>query len=826
MNLPATWRRTIITSKHISMIRNYFTIAIRNINKHLGFSAINIAGLTLGLTACILIGLFVWDEKQYDRFIPEHDQVFRLYDERTTPEGTTHVTPTPPMFATTLKQDFPETEKTARILMTQLKELFETPGKQTYEENGIITETSFFQLFPLKLKFGSYNKALDNPTSIILSEELAERFFGNQNPVGKTISMNKQPFQVTAVLANQRAKFHLKINYALPIASTGIEAKRMESWNWQQFFTYVKLKKGTDVQLVQKKFQDFVKAKIHPRTKEAGFTILPYFQPLDKIHLYSADFKMDIAIRGNILYVKGLSAIAIFILVIACFNFINLATAKSLQRAKEVGVRKSIGANRKQLLFQFTSETMLLTLLSMIVSIGIVLLVLPALNHFTGKDIQFNLLSNPLLLILLLIAALVIGIFAGFYPALVLSGFKPISVLKTSISSGSKPGKVDWLRHALVVVQFGLSALLIVSAMVVYLQVRYLHNKDLGFNKEEIMFFPMQGDRMFKEYEAFKNELLSASGVSSVSIGYGFPGDIFAGDEIVVPRNGQRETHGATHLMADYDYLKTLNLRLVAGRDFSKSISTDKDAAFIINETAVRELGFGDPQKAIGQRLLWHTWDAKDPDSMKDGRVIGVVKDFNYKSLYDKMEVAVIQIYPRAYWKVAVKLKTANLKTAINQVEQAWNKFSPEYPIQYKFMDDNFQQMYVSEEKLLTLVWAFTAIAIFVGCLGLFGLATYAAQRRIKEIGIRKVLGASVNGLVFLLSKEFLRLVLIALLIASPIAWYFMNNWLQDFAYRINIRWWVFGAAAMVAIAIAMLTVSFQAIKAAIANPVKSLRSE
>jgi len=331
---------------------------------------------------------------------------------------------------------------------------------------------------------------------------------------------------------------------------------------------------------------------------------------------------------------------------------------------------------------------------------------------------------------------------------------------------------------------------------------------------------------MFKEYEAFKNELQSASGVSSVSIGYGFPGDIFAGDEIVVPRNGQRETHGATHLMVDYDYLKTLNLRLVAGRDFSKSISTDKDAAFIINETAVRELGFGDPQKAIGQRLLWHTWDAKDPDSMKDGRVIGVVKDFNYKSLYDKMEVAIIQIYPPAYWKVAVKLKTANLQSAINQVKQAWNKFSPEFPIQYKFMDENFQQMYLSEEKLLTLVWTFTAIAIFVGCLGLFGLATYAAQRRIKEIGIRKVLGASVNGLVFLLSKEFLRLVIIALLIASPIAWFFMNNWLQDFAYRINIRWWVFGAAALVAITIAMLTVSFQAIKAAIANPVKSLRSE
>ncbi len=808
------------------MLKNYLKISIRNIMRHPGFSAINIAGLTFGITACLLIGLFVWDEKQYDQFIPGNDLIYRVYDERNSPEGTSKVTPTPPMFAPSLQANYPEVDKTARVMMIQLRALFESGENKSYEEDGIVTEPTFFELFPLKAKYGSIQKALDDPSSIILSEEMASRFFKNQNPVGKTLVVNKNTMKVTAVLANNHEKFHLKVNYVLALASLHLDEKRMESWQWQQFYTYIKLKNGSDYQLLQKKFQQQIIREVHPKTKESGFSYLPFLQPLRKIHLYSSDFKMDNAIRGNILYVKGLSIIAFFILLIACFNFINLSTAKALQRAKEVGVRKSIGANRSQLIFQFTAETMMLTLISIFVSSALALVFLPSLNAFTGKEINAAIFFNPVFVMFLLAGSLVIGILAGFYPAIVLSGFRPISVLKSSISVGGKTGKGDWLRHALVVVQFSLSALLIVSAIVVYQQVKYLHNKDLGFNKEEIMFFPMQGDKMFNQYEAFKNELQKAPGVSSVSIGYGFPGDIFAGDEIVVPSNGENVTHGATHLMIDYDYLRTLNLKLVAGRDFSKDITSDKDEAFIINETAVRELGFQTPEKAIGQRLLWHPWEAKNPDSMMNGRVIGIVKDFNYKSLYDKMEVTVLHIYPSANWKVAVKLKSTDLQSSIGQVKKAWTQFAPDYPIDYRFMDENFDKMYKAEEKLMTLVWIFTIIAIFVGCLGLFGLSTYAAERRTKEIGIRKVLGASVNGIVILLSKDFLKLVLLALVIASPIAWYFMNQWLQDFAYRIKINWWMFGLAAIVAVMIALATVSFQAIKAAIANPVKSLRAE
>jgi len=479
-----------------------------------------------------------------------------------------------------------------------------------------------------------------------------------------------------------------------------------------------------------------------------------------------------------------------------------------------------------QLIFQFIGETILLAFISIIISIMLAVFLLPWLNHFTDKNISASLFVNPFVITLCVALMLLVGILAGFYPALILSKFNPVKVLKGSTSGNEQASKIPWLRHGLVIVQFTLSVLLIISAIVVYKQVDYLHNKDLGFNKDEVMFFPMRGDNMFKNTSAFKNDLSTVPGVFSVSIGYGFPGDAVAGDDIIVPRNGQRVSQSATQLAVDYDYVKTLSLQIIAGRDFSKDMSTDKDHAWIINETAVKTLGFGTPQKALGQTLYWHVWTMANPDSFKVGQVIGVVKDFNYKSLYDKVETAVLQIYPDAAWKVAIKIKAANLGNAINGVRNVWNKFSPEYPLEYKFMDENFQQMYTADDKLKSLLLIFTGVAIFVGCLGLFGLATYTAERRRKEVGIRKVLGATTQGLVLLLSKDFIKLVFISLLVASPVAWLVMNSWLQNFAYRINISWWVFALAGILAVMVAFFTISFQAIKAAVANPVKSLRTE
>ncbi len=800
------------------MFTTFFKIAKRNVLRHKTFSFLNIAGLTFGLTACILIGLFVQDEMQFDKFIPEGNRVHRVYYKVTGEEGTSQVASTPPMFATALKQEFPEVEKTLRILSMPNKELFEVGEAKFYEEGGLLAEPSFFNLFPLEFTYGSAVGALTDPSSVVLSGEVAQKYFGQVNPIGKEISINKELYQVKGVIQNN-PMFHLSASYIIPLAAANISEERMQSWEWYQFHNYVKLKEGADPEALQAKFQVYTRPFLEG---DGQTTYVPVFQPLHDIHLYSADFRHDVAARGNITYVKALTITAFFILAIACFNFVNLATAKSLKRAKEVGVRKTIGASRKQLMVQFIAEAIFLTLISLILSILISWLLLPLLNQFTEKQIAFDLLTNPVYLVLLLLLAVVVGVLAGFYPALVLSGYQAVKVLKGTFNGGSKPGKIPWLRHGLVVVQFSLSVLLIICAIVVRNQVTYLHNKELGFKKEQILFFPMRGERMSASYETFKNELLQSTHVTAVSIGYGFPGDMFGDGMMTIPSKGEQKK--LTQMMVDHDYINTLGLELVAGRDFSKEMKTDAEQSFIINETAVRELGLGTPEQALGETLLWPTW--RNPDLIKRGQVIGVVKDFHYKSLYDQVEPAVLQIYPEAYWKVAVKVKAAGIKNAIADVEGVWNKFSPDFPLEYSFLDESFEKMYKAEDKLKSLLWIFTGMAIFVGCLGLFGLAAYAAERRTKEIGIRKVLGATKKSIVLLLSKDFVKLVLIAILVASPIAWYFMNDWLQDFAYRINIGWRVFAIAGLTAVSIALLTVGFHALKAALKNPVGNLRTE
>jgi len=807
------------------MFKNFLKITFRNIIKHKGFSFINIAGLTLGLTACLLIGLFVHDEFQYDRFLPDGERIFRVYDQSTSNNGMDFKAVTPPMFANTL-QTYPQVEQTTRVMMLPSnKTLFEANGKKLYEESGFIVDSTFFRVFALTLQSGSSNKILDDPASIVLSNEMARRFFGSENPLGKQLLMDKTPFVVKGVFV-KNPRFHLQFNYLIPIHSAVISAERMQSWVWQQFFTYVKTKSNADINELQSRFQKDVKPKMQLFEKDPKRENRPLFQQLKDIHLYSSSFKFDMAERGNITYVNALTIIAGIILIIACFNFVNLSTARSLQRAKEVGILKAIGAERKQLIIQYIGETMILTLISTLLSVLLALFLLPWLNHFTGKNISTSLFLDPGTILLLIALTIVVSVSAGFYPALVLSGFNPIKVLKSNTSGGDLPGKIPWLRNGMVVAQFALTALLIICTLVVFRQVDYLHNKDLGFNKDQIMFFPMRGGNMFRNAGRFKNELQKSPGVSSVSIGYGFPGDAVAGDDIIVNHNGEKQKQSAVQLMVDFDYIKTLNLQLVAGRAFSREMKTDLDHAFIINETAVTQLGLGTPQQALGQRLEWNVWNDKNPDSLKTGLVIGVVKDFHYKSLYDKMETTVLQIYPDAYWKVAVKIKAANLGNTISFVKNVWAKFTPDYPIEYKFMDENFDQYYNAEDKLEYLLWVFASLAVSIGCMGLFGLVSYTSERRKKEIGIRKLLGASVENLVLLLSRDFTKLVVIALCIASPAAYYFMNVWLNEFAYRIQISWGVFALTSALVLGIAFVTISLKAIKVALANPVNSLKTE
>ncbi len=811
------------------MIRNYLKTALRNLLRYKGFALINIASLTIGIIGCLVIGLFVWDEWQYDKNIPGGENIYRIYDERKDNNSTTYMAPVPPAFASFLQRQYPEVDTTARILMSGDKFLMESGDKRAYEEKGWFVESSFFKIFPLKFIKGDPATALAGPSSAVISEDLAKRYFDDEDPVGKTIKIDKGDLRVTGVLARLPGHFHLDFHYLMSLPSAGISKDLMERWTWNQFYTYVKLKPGTNVQQLQNKFQAYVKKEIYPTLTQAGSTFLPFFQPLRNIHLQSADFVYDNAVRGNQSYVKALTIIALFVLVIACFNFINLATARSFRRAKEIGIRKVVGADRKQLIFQFIGETILLSVFSMIIAaIAATFFIVPLLNEFTGKSISFNPFTNPVLTLIILSSGIVIGILAGIYPALVLSGFQPIKVLKSMKPVAGGVGGA-WLRKALVVVQFALSALLIVSTIIVYRQTKYLNDKDLGFNKEQIVYFQVRDSLTAnpKILETFKSELKRSSNVLSVTSGYGLPGDQLAGDGVNVPGKENGKEYPANVFIGDHDYVKTLGLRIIAGRDFSRNMATDVREAFIINETAVKEFGFGTPEKALGQPLNWNEWAPEDTlNPVKKGKVIGVVQDFHYKSLHEKVAASVIQIYPQVSFKVAVKLKTADIKGTIAYINNIWNTFSPGYPLDYKFMDESYGKMYKNEEKLSDLLWIFTIMAIVVGCMGLFALAAFSAEQRTKEIGIRKVLGATLFNIVGLLSKNFLMLVLIASVIAFPIAWWAMNNWLKDFPYKVSIGWWVFGLATIIALVIALLTVSFQAIKAAIANPVKSLRTE
>lgn len=807
------------------MLKIFLTSTFRYLYRHKGFSFINIAGLTISLTACVLIGLFVWDEYSYDRFIPDAKQVYRIYDVKTNHDGTSKLAVGSPMFAATMLQDFSEVKSMTRVMMLlHTRRLLEAGSKKIYEQSGLYVDSTFFEVFPLRFKYGSEIHALDETSSIVISTEMAQRYFGSQNPVGEQVIIDKVPFRVTGVV-QVNPKFHLQFNYLANVASLHIPVEQMTSWDWNYFYNYVKLNKNINLNSLQLEFQKDVVEKSRFAENNEGSTDEPFLQPLTDIHLYDSDFKSDVPNRGNVIYINALMIVAIFILLTACFNFINLATAKSLQRAREVGIRKSVGAGRRQLIFQFLGEPVFLFIISIVASITLSIMLLPWLNSFTGKHISFSLLINPILISSLLALAVVVGIIAGFYPAIILSGFKPVKVLKETISKDAEPGKVSWMRHGLVITQFSLSVLLIVSAIVVYNQVHYLHNKSLGFNKEQLMFFPIHSDSMFAHVDAFKNNLLEIPGVSNVSIGYGFPGDAVAADNIIVPRNGLKISESATQLAVDYDYIKTLRIKLVAGRDFSKGNKVDADHAFIINETAVKQLGFGTPQQAIGKDLAWHPWNTIAPDSLKTGKIIGVVKDFNYASLYNKVETTVLQIYPDAAWQVAVKLKGPNISQTVNAISKIWNQFSPNYPLEYKFLDENFTNMYGGEDKLKQMLFIFTAIAVFIGCLGLFGLSVYFAERRKKEIGIRKILGSNIQNLVFILSKEIIQLVVVSIVLASPIAWFIMNRWLQNFAYRITLSWQAFAIAAIISLGIALITISFESIKAALQSPINNLRT-
>jgi len=808
---------------HLAMFKNYLKIALRNLWRYKENTAINLMGLTVGLVGFLLIGLFVLDEWKFDQYHPNKDRIYRVISQHTSGEGESRLASGSPAIGPTFKKDFPEVEATLRLFQIRQKILFANEEDSYLEDNGFFAEESIFELFHLPLAHGDPATALEKPNTVVLSSALAQKYFGKENPLGKTIQVNNNELSVTGVLEPLSPHFHLKFDFLFSFEDllADVSQERIQSWVWQDFFTYVQLGERSSKEQFEAKLPAFIEEYAHPSTKELGFHYYLHLQPLTDVHLHSVNLRNDKIVAGNHRYVTGLAFVGFFLLFIACINFINLTTAKAIRRSKEVGIRKTAGARRGQLAMQFFSEAILVVVLAMLLAANLTRLALPYLNDFAGKHISFPIYTNIQVIGFLLGLCLITGLLAGAYPALILSSFRPLQALKNM--KFHPGGGQELLRKSLIVVQFTVSTLLIICVLIVFKQVQFLSQQDLGFAKEQLIHFPMRGS-LFSKHDVVRQEFSSIPGVVSTSIGFGIPGDIVSGDNVIVPGEDRR-TLPARIFTIDHDYIKTMGMELVAGRDFNRDIRTDADEGFIINETAVQTLGIADsPQEAIGKPLEWEMW--VQGDTIKRGRVIGVVKDFHYNSFHQAVQTSVLHIFPGAYWKVALRLDSENIEETLAAIEENWDAFETGYPIDYQFVDASFGAMYVAEQKLSRIFWVFTLLAIFIACMGAFGLATYAAERRQKEIGIRKVLGASVEGIVGLLSKDFLQLVFIALLIATPIAWYFMDQWLADFAYRINIQWWVFALAGVLALSIAFLSVSAQSIRAALANPVHALRDE
>ncbi|MFC5410250.1 ABC transporter permease [Larkinella bovis] len=810
------------------MLRNYFKVALRNLLRNLSYSVINLVGLAIGLACCLSIYLFVRDEFQYDRFLPKADRIYRVVNQRTAEGKQNQFAVTPPAYGPALKTNFPEVEQMVRLFTVQ-KPLVIYQDKKSAESDIMLADSTFFDVFDFPLLRGNPKEVLLGMNTLVISESLARKFFGNEDPVNKLLTIGgpgATPFRVTGVMKDLPVQSHLKVNAVGSFSTLKplVGAERLESWRWQQFYTYIVLRSGTDAARLQAKLPDLLTRFAKPELDKIGLSYQTRLQAVTDIHLRSSELEYDNAQKGNIRYVYALMLIAVFALLIACFNFMNLSTARSLTRAKEVGLRKTIGAGRQQLMKQFLGESFLLTTLAMMVGIAITALLLPYFNNWVNKSLSLIVLWQPPLLAGLVLAVLVVAGLAGLYPAFFLSGFQPVQVLTGHRVETPKRGAVS-VRKTLVVLQFTASTVLIIGTGVVFSQLRYIQQKDLGFADEQVIVLPLRTDAMRKGYEALKTDLLRNPSIRAATACYGIPGGTFAGDGIRLP--GKTEETATNMFIIDPDYIPTMGMQLVAGRNFSREFGTDLNEAFILNETAVRAFGFGSPQQALGQVLSWPKWEAAYPgDTLKRGRVIGVVKDFNYKSLHQKVEPVVMHQFPVAFSSLVLRVQPTNLPTALDFLKEKWRTQAPDWPFDYQVVDQEFAQFYRSEQLFGKLFSLFTTLSILIAGLGLFGLATFMAQQRTKEIGVRKVLGASVASLVVLLSKDFLKLVVIAIGLASPLAWYAMNNWLADFAYRIDLEWWMFALAALLAVGIALLTVSFQSVKASLMNPVKSLKSE
>jgi putative ABC transport system permease protein len=803
------------------MFKSYLKIAARNLRRHKVYSFINIAGLAVGLACCLLISLYVKDEISYDRYHEKADRIFKVVTDARNPEKESHFALTPAPLAEALVRDFPEVETTARLFTLFGNALIAYGEKRFNEERIFFGDSTFFEVFSIPLIAGNPETALAKPASMVLTETIAQKYFGSENPLGKTIRLNDEDdLQITGVMADVPANSHFHCDFLISLASAGMSRNPSFISN-SNFHTYLVLRDGASPRALDSKFPAAVKkyasAQIAARFGQtfeerlaAGYETKWSLLPLTDVHLHSQR-EYEIEPNGNIMTVYLFSAIAVMVLLIACINFMNLTTARSASRAKEIGVRKVVGSNRLQLLRQFLTESIVLSFLALLVALVLVEAFLPSFNALAGKQMQIAFFAGWRPAAALLGIALLVGILAGSYPAFLLSSLRPAFVLKNAAPAG---GSASWIRRGLVVFQFAISVGLIAGTLIVHNQLGYVLNRPLGFDKEQVLMVK-RAQALGQQREAFKQKLLQNPHIVRAATSTTLPGKLFGRSTyrgLEAPPENARAMH---EIYVDEDFISTLGITLVAGRNFSPDFASDSSAV-LLNETAAKKFGWTDP---IGRQLT-------RPGNLDwRGTVIGVVKDFHFESLHKPILPLVIRHEP-FYQYFSVRIRTENMASTVQFVESTWKAFAQQQPFEFSFLDQDFDALYRAEQRTGKIFGIFAALAIFIACLGQLGLAAYTIERRTKEIGIRKVLGASVAGIAGLLSKEFVKLVVVAISIASPIAYYAMKRWLQDFAYRVEIDWWVFALAGGLALVIALLTVSTQAIKAALANPVEALRYE
>jgi putative ABC transport system permease protein len=793
------------------MLRNYLKTAWRNLWKHKAFTFINIMGLSVGMTACFLIFLYVNFETSYDNFNTKADRIYRLVTDIKTPSDMLHWSSTSAPMSINIRKDFPEVESSVRISGQSF--LVRKGNLKFQEKNTIMADSTLFNIFDFPLIYGNKNTALKEPMSIVLSQTAAKKYFGDANPVGQTVLLTGAGINsvITGVMKDIPENSQIKADMIVSMSSQQQVYGNSSDSAWAAFnlASYLLLKPGTNPQNLAAKFPAFLDKYTGKQLKEAQMSFTLFLEPLRDVYLRST---RDGNASGNINNVYIFSIIAIFILLIACINFINLTTARAAERAKEVGIRKVSGAEKYQLMRQFIGESVMVCLIAFVITVILSIILIPLFNQLAGKTVSNGFFEHSFNILLVLFTSICIGFVAGIYPALVLSSYKPIIVLKGRFTTGSRG---ILLRKGLVIAQFTISIALIIATIVVYNQLKYMRNQDLGFDKDQMMIIDTNGD---KNKDAFKESLSSVPGVLATAFSSSVPGN---GNSTayskVQNKAGDMQTASLDIYFVDFDYINQYKMKIVAGRGFSKQFGTDTTQAMVINESTARLLGYTSPQQAIGRNF--DQWG-------RQGKIIGVVKDFHYLSLQQAIPPLTMRIEPGGYQMLSIKVSSRNLPSTIKAIETKWNQIIPDRPFDYSFLDESFDKQYRDEDRFGNLFLNFAVLAIFISCLGLLGLASYSTIQRTKEIGVRKVMGASVANIVNLLSKDFLKLVLIAFVIAAPIAAFGMYKWLQDFAYRMNLSAWTFVLAGLVAVIIAFITVSFHAIKAAITNPVKSLRTE